>query len=102
MYLIYFSVNKAKKIRKEEQDEKEEAAINYAKAIDEAGYSISLRNGKILTCYSADNEDGSIKDILTTLLAGKPVSKKIILSGRSCNICHIKLLRKECCQFCFQ
>lgn len=51
----------------------EEAAIQNAKEVDDAGYNIALRNGVFLTFYGVDKKDGDIKDILTTLLKGKPV-----------------------------
>ncbi len=49
----------------------EEAAVKNAQDIDAAGYNIAIRNGKFLTCYAKDKKDGTIKDILATLLSGK-------------------------------
>lgn len=53
----------------------EEAAIANAKDIDDAGYSIAIRSGKILTCYSVDVKDGTAKEILKSILAGNPLPK---------------------------
>lgn len=52
----------------------EDAAIQNAKDIDEAGYNIAIRNGRFLTCYGVDNKAGTVKDILAAIMAGKPVS----------------------------
>jgi hypothetical protein len=54
----------------------EEAAIANAKDIDDAGHSIALRSGKILTCYGADVKDGTAKEVLKSILAGKPLPKE--------------------------
>lgn len=54
----------------------EDAAIDNAKAIDEAGYNIAIRSGKILTCYNVDNKNGTIKEILASILAGEPIASK--------------------------
>lgn len=51
----------------------EEATISNAKTIDDAGYSIALRKGKLLTCYGVDLKEGTTKDILASILDGKPV-----------------------------
>ena len=56
--------------------ETEEAAIQNAKEIDDAGYNISIRNGKILTCYGVDKKEGTVKDILSSILEGKPMKKE--------------------------
>lgn len=53
----------------------EEAAIQNAMDIDNAGYSIAIRDGRFLTCYSVDRKDGVIKDILSSLLQGKSVDR---------------------------
>ncbi len=50
----------------------EQAAIDNAKEIDDAGYNIAIRTGKIVACYGVD-DDASVKDILTSILAGDPV-----------------------------
>lgn len=54
----------------------EEAAVANAKDIDDAGYSIAIRSGKILTCYSVDVKDGTAKEILKSILAGNPLPKE--------------------------
>jgi hypothetical protein len=54
----------------------EDAAIKNAKAIDDAGYNISIRNGKILSCYGVDKKDGTSKEILASIVAGKPIASK--------------------------
>lgn len=54
----------------------EDAAIKNAKDIDDAGYNIALRSGKILTCYNADIEGVTTKKILESILAGKPISNE--------------------------
>ncbi|MDF2890384.1 MAG: hypothetical protein K0R80_751 [Clostridia bacterium] len=54
----------------------EDAAIKNAKAIDDAGYNIAIRNGKILSCYGVDKKDGISKDILASIVVGKPISNK--------------------------
>lgn len=54
----------------------EDAAIQNAGDIDKAGYSIAVRNGKFLTSYGADNKDGTVKDILASILEGKPAPVK--------------------------
>jgi hypothetical protein len=51
----------------------EEAAIQNAKEIDDAGYNIAIRNGRFLTYYGVDNKDGTAKDILASILSGKAV-----------------------------
>lgn len=51
----------------------EDAAIKNAKDIDDAGYNIAIRNGKLLTCYGVDKKDGTIHDILSSIISGKPV-----------------------------
>ncbi len=53
--------------------ETEDAAIKNAKDIDDAGYNIAVRSGQFLTCYASDKKDGSIEDILLSLMAGKTV-----------------------------
>lgn len=53
--------------------ETEEAAKANAKEIDDAGYSIAIREGKYLTSYGADNAQGEVKEILATLLKGEAV-----------------------------
>lgn len=51
----------------------EEAAISNAKEIDDAGYSISLRNGKFISCYNADNKGEERKQLLTAILSCEPL-----------------------------
>lgn len=55
--------------------ETEDAAIKNAKDIDDAGYNIAIRKGRFLTCYGVDKKEGTIADILTSLLEGKPWQK---------------------------
>lgn len=55
--------------------ETEDAAIKNAKDIDDAGYNIAIRNERFLTCYAVDKKEGTIVDILTSLLEGNPVKK---------------------------
>ncbi|MDF2531799.1 MAG: hypothetical protein K0Q65_1380, partial [Clostridia bacterium] len=52
------------------------AAVKNAKAIEDAGYNIAIRNGKILSCYGVDKKDGISKDILASIVVGKPISNK--------------------------
>ncbi len=54
----------------------EEAAVSNAKDIDDAGYNISVRNGRILGCYDAAVKDGETKDIITSIVMGKPIPNK--------------------------
>ena len=54
----------------------EEGAIANAKTIDDAGYNIALRKGKLLTCYGVDLKDGTSKDILASILEGKPIENR--------------------------
>lgn len=54
----------------------EDAAIKNAKTINDAGYNIALRNGKILTFYGVDEKDGVIKGILESIIKGNPVAPK--------------------------
>ena len=54
----------------------EEAAIQNAKEIDDAGYNIAIRSGKFLTCYGTDKKDGTVKDVLSFILTGEPIAKK--------------------------
>lgn len=56
--------------------ETEEASIQNAKEIDGAGYNITIRNGRFLTCYGVDKKDGVAKDILSSILTGEPLEKK--------------------------
>ena len=56
--------------------ETEEAAEKNAKEIDDAGYSIAIRNGKYLTSYGADNKGGEVENILAALLNGEPAKSK--------------------------
>lgn len=64
----------------------EEANIKNAKDIDDAGYSIAIRNGRFLSCYSVDNKDGVIRDILSSLIEGKAVDKSLYESYNSSQI----------------
>ncbi|NPV93324.1 MAG: hypothetical protein HPY50_21400 [Firmicutes bacterium] len=54
----------------------EDAAVKNAKDIDDAGYNIAIRSGKILTCYGVDKKDGTVKDILASIVAGRPTAVK--------------------------
>jgi hypothetical protein len=54
----------------------EESAIKNAKTIDDAGYNIAVRRGKILTFYNVDNKNGIGKDILISIVEGKPKANK--------------------------
>lgn len=56
--------------------ETEEASIQNAKEIDDAGYNIAIRNGRFLTCYGVDKKDGAAKDILSSILAGEAMKKQ--------------------------
>ncbi len=57
--------------------ETEDAAANNAKAIDDAGYNIAILKERFLSCYAVDKKDGSIKDILSSLMDGIPVDKTL-------------------------
>jgi hypothetical protein len=50
----------------------EEAAITGCTEIDEAGYNISIRNGKLFTCYGIDDPD-TIKEMLQSIINNKPI-----------------------------
>ncbi|KUG03360.1 hypothetical protein ASZ90_019246 [hydrocarbon metagenome] len=54
----------------------EEAAEKNAKTIDDAGHNIAIINGKILSFYNVEEKDGTGKDILASIVAGKPVEQK--------------------------
>ena len=53
--------------------ETEEAAIQNAQDIDDAGYNIALRSGRFLTCYDVEKKEGAIAGILSALLRGETV-----------------------------
>jgi hypothetical protein len=51
----------------------EEAAKKNAKEINDAGYSISLRNGRFISSYDAENKGEDRKALLPAILAGSPL-----------------------------
>jgi hypothetical protein len=51
----------------------EEAAKKNAQEIDDAGYAISLRNGRFFSCYDAENKGEERKKLLTAILQGTPL-----------------------------
>ncbi len=51
----------------------EEAAKKNAKEINDAGYSISLRNGRFISSFDAENKGEDRKALLTAILAGSPL-----------------------------
>ena len=56
--------------------ETEDAAVKNATDIDDAGDNISVRNGRILGCYDVETKDGDTKDIITSIVMGKPIANK--------------------------
>ena len=56
--------------------ETEEAAIENVKKIDDAGHHIAFPSGKFLTCYGVDRKNGTVKDILSSILAGEAIKKQ--------------------------
>lgn len=54
----------------------EGSAIKNAKTINDAGHNIAIIRGKILSFYNVNNKNGTGKDILTSIVEGKPVKSK--------------------------
>lgn len=54
----------------------EDSAIKNAKTIDEAGYNIAIRNGKIVSCYGVEDKEGTGKDLLKSIVEGNPIAIK--------------------------
>lgn len=50
-----------------------EAVIENSRTIDEAGYNIAISNGKILSFYGVDEQDGTGKDLLISIVEGNPI-----------------------------
>jgi hypothetical protein len=51
----------------------EEAVIENSKTINEAGYNIAISNGKIFSFYGVDEQDGTGKDLLISIVEGNPI-----------------------------
>ncbi|MGI6430232.1 MAG: hypothetical protein ACOXZ6_11025 [Syntrophomonadaceae bacterium] len=51
----------------------EEAVIKNSQTINEAGYNIAISNGKILSFYGVDEQDGTGKDLLISIVEGNPI-----------------------------
>lgn len=51
----------------------EEAAMKNAADIDAAGYNVAVRNGKLLSSYGVKNKGKIHAEIVTSIMAGKPI-----------------------------
>lgn len=54
----------------------EEAAMKNEKIINDAGRNITIRRKNIISYYGVDIKNGTAKDILASILDGKPVPNK--------------------------
>lgn len=51
----------------------EAAAKAYAKEVDDAGYNISIINGKIMGFYSVNSKESKQKEIIESIVKGTPI-----------------------------